>query len=456
MPSNGHSEESTPQQPEQHDILIDALEDAIGQRLAQFERHCTRMLALVEAQSQAILSKLREGEITFRADGARAVAERLALVRDGRPGRDGRDGIDGKDGIGERGPQGDQGAAGPAGAPGEPGDPGPPGSVGAKGEKGDQGVEGKAGKDGVSLTLEDLATRTAVQKMLEGEIERIRGHVEEMVLERLALIRDGKDGRDGPQGERGVPGESIKGDKGDKGDPGEAVVGPQGLQGPSGPQGERGEKGQGETGPQGPQGIPGGVGLDGKPGERGPEGPPGKLPIAKLWREGVHYEGNVVIFNGGTFQAKRDTACHPLVLDAVHDDWLMLAAPGRDGKDGKNGVDGRSLRVCETYDAKAEYHELDVVAANGASFVARCDNPKQCPGPDWQLLARQGQRGIAGEKGTKGDKGDPGQVGARAPIITAWRLDRGKYTAVPIMSDGKDGPPLELRGMFKQFQEETR
>jgi hypothetical protein len=142
------------------------------------------------------------------------------------------------------------------------------------------------------------------------------------------------------------------------------------------------------------------------------------------------------------------------VLDAVHDDWLMLAAPGRDGKD------GRSFHIRGTYDeAIKDYVELDVAVLDGGSFAARKDNPGACPGPDWQLVSRQGARGIAGPKGERGPEGKAGadgKDGAPAPIIKGWRVERSKYLAVPVMSDGRDGPPLELRSLFAQFQNETR
>ena len=40
--------------------------------------------------------------------------------------------------------------------------------------------------------------------------------------------------------------------------------------------------------------------------------------------------------------------------------------------------------------------------------------------------------------------------------IRDWKIDRARYVATPIMSDGSEGPPLELRGLFEQFLHETR
>jgi len=40
--------------------------------------------------------------------------------------------------------------------------------------------------------------------------------------------------------------------------------------------------------------------------------------------------------------------------------------------------------------------------------------------------------------------------------VVGWRVERSKYVATPVMSDGKDGPPLELRALFEQFQGEAR
>src|SRR5215472_7428348 len=173
---------------------------------------------------------------------------------------------------------------------------------------------------------------------------------------------------------------------------------------------------RGERGDQGEQGEPGPMGPPGPSGPRGEQGPPGKLRVAKAWvPETVFYEGDVVTFDGGTFQARRDTGQPP-----SHSDWTCLATPGRDG---------RSITVRGTFNEAAEYHRNDVVACNGGSFIALKDAPGPCPGSGWQLVASLGKRGIAGLKGERGAKGDPGERGQAAPAIRSWQVDREHYTA---------------------------
>jgi len=167
--------------------------------------------------------------------------------------------------------------------------------------------------------------------------------------------------------------------------------------------------------------------------------PPAKFPIVKAWKEDVIYhEGDIVTFAGGTYQAQRDTARPPGAKD-----WTCLA------------MAGSGFTVRGTYSGIVEYHYLDVTMVNGSSFVALQNNPGPCPGDGWHLLASRGSRGNRGESGARGIMGLRGERGAAAPTIQSWLLDRTRYTATPIMSDGSIGPSLELRGLFEQFFTET-
>lgn len=138
------------------------------------------------------------------------------------------------------------------------------------------------------------------------------------------------------------------------------------------------------------------------------EGPPGRLPIVEPWVERVYYQGEVVTFAGSTYQARSDTGRAP-----PHADWTVIAAAGADGRSAKH------FRIRGTYEPAEVYEELDVVAFNGASFVARHDDPGECPGDGWQLMSVQGRRGKPGEPGPKGDKGD-GQKAVLAASVDEY------------------------------------
>jgi hypothetical protein len=49
-----------------------------------------------------------------------------------------------------------------------------------------------------------------------------------------------------------------------------------------------------------------------------------------------------------------------------------------------------------------------------------------------------------------------GERGQAAPTIESWLVDRTRYTATPMMSDGSIGSTLELRALFEQFFAETK
>jgi|SRR6516165_502818 hypothetical protein len=179
---------------------------------------------------------------------------------------------------------------------------------------------------------------------------------------------------------------------------------------------------------------------------RGPPGRPGKdakLPRVKIWGEdSVYYEGDCVAFNGSLFQAQCDTGKSPLF--AKH--WMCLATAGADGK---------PIRHRGEFGADVEYREHDAVLVGGSSFVALRDGPGTCPGSDWQLMAAAGSDGATGPRGERGERGLIGPRGEAAPTICGWRVDRAAYAAVPLLSDGSEGAPLELRGLFKQFCDEV-
>ncbi len=138
------------------------------------------------------------------------------------------------------------------------------------------------------------------------------------------------------------------------------------------------------------------------------DGEPGKLPIVKAWSDEVHYAGEVRTHAGSTYQAQRDTAKEP-----PHTDWICIA---------RGGADGRSFAVRGTWQTEESYQALNVVALNGAAFVARRDAPGPCPGDGWQMIASQGKPGKPGPA----LKGDPGPAGK--PVVAMSINDEGMLT----------------------------
>src|SRR5215207_124510 len=123
----------------------------------------------------------------------------------------------------------------------------------------------------VTAAISDLEKRD-----MERELRLVR--LEQAILERAAVLKDGERGERGEPGEPGEPGsDGVDGAPGPQGPPG-----PEGSPGPRGEPGEaiRGELGlqgsPGLDGAPGPQGPPGEPGRDGEPGSVGPPGPRGE------------------------------------------------------------------------------------------------------------------------------------------------------------------------------------
>jgi len=154
--------------------------------------------------------------------------------------------------------------------------------------------------------------------------------------------------------------------------------------------------------------------LEANPAPPGKDGAPGMLPIVEEWQDRVHYAGQVVTCAGGTWQAVRDTGRHP--IDPA-DDWILLAAPGRDG------ADGRLPTLRGLWTADETYRALDVATLNGSAWGALCDDPGPCPGDGWRLLVARGKAGKPGEPGR------PGKVEA-VPVIGASIDAEGLLTIV--------------------------
>jgi hypothetical protein len=388
------------------DSLLEAWREALAEVLDTERREWTRERALIEAQAASVVSALKADVVALRSEIVDRVNARLAELKNGDPGAPGDHGDPGP--AGPAGPQGEpglpgigtEGPAGPAGPPGEPGTPGergPEGPIGPTGEAGEQGSAGEPGNVG--------------ERGAEGPVgpEGPQGPL-------------GEAGPAGPAGEPGAPGENGK--DGKEGEPG--------AQGKAGPQGLRGERGE--------RGEAGLAGINGK------DGAPGELREVKPYVEGsVHYHGDLVLHDGSTYQAKADTARPP-----PHESWGLIAS---------RGVDASQMQLRGTYKDGETYRYLDVVALNGSSFVARTNNPGTCPGAGWKLLAsagRPGKPGPKGEHGERGPAGERGQSGKDAPVILSWQIDRKTFRATPLMSDDSEGPSLDLRGLFEQFQMETR
>jgi hypothetical protein len=173
----------------------------------------------------------------------------------------------------------------------------------------------------------------------------------------------------------------------------------------------------------------------------------GRLPVARVWApDTVTYRGSFVVHDGSTWQAVTDTAKRP----GENDDWVLIAAAGKDGRD------GQSLVLRGAFDLRDSYSAMDVVAYEGQGYIATRDNqgvPRVEDG--WLLIAARGVRGERGEPGKVGQRGHKGDRGPAGATIEEWRINREHFCVVPFYSDGTAGPPLRLRDLFQEFINQT-
>jgi len=171
---------------------------------------------------------------------------------------------------------------------------------------------------------------------------------------------------------------------------------------------------------------------------------PAPLPVVRQWiANTAALAGEMFAHHGAMWQAKANTGQEP----QQGSNWLCVSAPGRDGEP------GRSLRTRGLYRQGGSYKDLDVVVLNGSSFIAKCDNPGECPGDNWQVSALVGKRGDAGDRGLPGPKADTAAI-EKALRITSWTM-RDDYIATPTHGNGQSGASLDLRPLFERFFAET-
>lgn len=128
----------------------------------------------------------------------------------------------------------------------------------------------------------------------------------------------------------------------------------------------------------------------------------------------------------------------------------ITGPPGEQGIPGPPGPPGEVPyvgEVCGAWDPEREYRKFDLVNFNGTEWRAKRNAPGELPGEGWAIASKVGERGKRGDIGPRGERGLP------AATIASWTIR--EYVAVPMMSDGSAGAPLNLRAFFEQFYSEA-
>ena len=79
-------------------------------------------------------------------------------------------------------------------------------------------------------------------------------------------------------------------------------------------------------------------------------------------------------------------------------------------------------------------------------------------------ITQRGERGNDGDRGPPGQDGRDGSVGPPGPKgsrgqrgfeTTGWLINEAEYCITPLFYDNSQGPTLNLRGLFEQFNRDT-
>ena len=113
----------------------------------------------------------------------------------------------------------------------------------------------------------------------------------------------------------------------------------------------------------------------------------------------------------------------------------------------------------ELSDLKLENARLAAKVAEATSKVSelafvseRLRVEARGPAGERGMMGRDGNEGRPGARGERGADGRPGSPG---PRIIGWETVDESFVAMPLLSDGRQGASLHLRGMFEAYHSQT-
>jgi hypothetical protein len=156
---------------------------------------------------------------------------------------------------------------------------------------------------------------------------------------------------------------------------------------------------------------------------KGEPGDTGFLEPVQKWRPDFRFtERATVTYNGGTWQALRDTNSEP--ENDNESDWVCLAVGLRSiafsnfsadklkvviedtrGESHVSNVDLPLPKFFRNWEKDKTYEVMDSVIDDGNRWIAKCDRPMGAPrkSTDWALFGMRGPRGTIGRTGPSGE-----------------------------------------------------